>query len=379
MDTMTKDQTIPTLVFDVPEPELPTASTVAPVKEDPKLNENILTPEERKVVDEFCKKIDIHNSNAILQYGVGAQKKLASFSESTLENVQTKDLDEIGNMLSNVVVELKGFDVEEEEKSFLGFFKKKGNKLAALKSKYDKAEANINQITQVLENHQVQLLKDVAILDKMYELNLSYFKELSMYILAGKQKLEEVRSTELVELMNKAQASNLPEDAQAVKDLQSQCDRFEKKIHDLELTRMVSIQMGPQIRMIQSSDSVMVEKIQSTIVNTIPLWKNQMVLALGANHAGQAAKAQREVTDMTNELLRKNAALLKETTIEAARESERGIIDLETLKNTNASLINTFDEVMKIQTEGREKRRIAEAEMIQMENQLKQKLLEFAK
>lgn len=379
MDTMTKDQTIPTLVFDVPEPELPTASTVAPVKEDPKLNENILTSEERKVVDEFCKKIDIHNSNAILQYGVGAQKKLASFSESTLENVQTKDLDEIGNMLSNVVVELKGFDVEEEEKSFLGFFKKKGNKLTALKAKYDKAEANINQITQVLENHQVQLLKDVAILDKMYELNLSYFKELSMYILAGKQKLEEVRSTELVELMNKAQASNLPEDAQAVKDLQSQCDRFEKKIHDLELTRMVSIQMGPQIRMIQSSDSVMVEKIQSTIVNTIPLWKNQMVLALGANHAGQAAKAQREVTDMTNELLRKNAALLKETTIEAARESERGIIDLETLKNTNASLINTFDEVMKIQTEGREKRRIAEAEMIQMENQLKQKLLEFAK
>ena len=379
MDTMTKDQTIPTLVFDVPEPELPTASTVAPVKEDPKLNETILTPEERKVVDEFCKKIDIHNSNAILQYGVGAQKKLASFSESTLENVQTKDLDEIGNMLSNVVVELKGFDVEEEEKSFLGFFKKKGNKLAALKAKYDKAEANINQITQVLENHQVQLLKDVAILDKMYELNLSYFKELSMYILAGKQKLEEVRSTELVELMNKAKASNLPEDAQAVKDLQSQCDRFEKKIHDLELTRMVSIQMGPQIRMIQSSDSVMVEKIQSTIVNTIPLWKNQMVLALGANHAGQAAKAQREVTDMTNELLRKNAALLKETTIEAARESERGIIDLETLKNTNASLISTFDEVMKIQTEGREKRRIAEAEMIQMENQLKQKLLEFAK
>ena len=379
MDTMTKDQTIPTLVFDVPEPELPTASTVAPVKEDPKLNETILTPEERKVVDEFCKKIDIHNSNAILQYGVGAQKKLASFSESTLENVQTKDLDEIGNMLSNVVVELKGFDVEEEEKSFLGFFKKKGNKLAALKAKYDKAEANINQITQVLENHQVQLLKDVALLDKMYELNLSYFKELSMYILAGKQKLEEVRSTELVELMNKAKASNLPEDAQAVKDLQSQCDRFEKKIHDLELTRMVSIQMGPQIRMIQSSDSVMVEKIQSTIVNTIPLWKNQMVLALGANHAGQAAKAQREVTDMTNELLRKNAALLKETTIEAARESERGIIDLETLKNTNASLISTFDEVMKIQTEGREKRRIAEAEMIQMENQLKQKLLEFAK
>ena len=293
--------------------------------------------------------------------------------------MQTKDLDEIGNMLSNVVVELKGFDVEEEEKSFLGFFKKKGNKLAALKAKYDKAEANINQITQVLENHQVQLLKDVAILDKMYELNLSYFKELSMYILAGKQKLEEVRSTELVELMNKAKASNLPEDAQAVKDLQSQCDRFEKKIHDLELTRMVSIQMGPQIRMIQSSDSVMVEKIQSTIVNTIPLWKNQMVLALGANHAGQAAKAQREVTDMTNELLRKNAALLKETTIEAARESERGIIDLETLKNTNASLISTFDEVMKIQTEGREKRRIAEAEMIQMENQLKQKLLEFAK
>ncbi len=382
MNTTTKEQTIPTLVFDVPEPEPPTATTsaqVTPVLEEPQLNETILTEEERKAIDDFCEKIDIHNSNAILQYGVGAQKKLASFSETTLENVQTKDLDEIGNMLSDVVVELKGFDVEEEEKGFFGFFKKNTNKLASLKAKYNKAETNINQITQVLEKHQVQLLKDVAILDKMYELNLSYFKELSMYILAGKQKLEQVRATELVELTNKAKASNLPEDAQAVKDLQSQCDRFEKKIHDLELTRMVSIQMAPQIRMIQSSDSVMVEKIQSTIVNTIPLWKNQMVLALGASHAGQAARAQREVTDMTNELLRKNAALLKETTIEAARESERGIVDLETLKNTNASLINTFDEVMKIQTEGREKRRAAEAEMLQMENQLKAKLLEFAK
>ncbi len=381
METTTKTQTIPTLVFDAPEPELPvvaetTAEIVTPKEEQ--LDETILTPEEQKAIDEFCDKIDIHNSNAILQYGVGAQKKLASFSENTLENVKTKDLDEVGTMLSDVVVELKGFDVEEEQKGFLGFFKKSGNKLASLKAKYDKAETNINKIATALESHQVQLLKDVALLDKMYELNLTYFKELSMYILAGKKKLEQVRSTELIELLNKAKASNLPEDAQAVKDLESQCDRFEKKIHDLELTRMVSIQMAPQIRMIQSSDSLMVEKIQSTLVNTIPLWKNQMVLALGASHAGQAAKAQREVTDMTNELLKKNAALLKDTTIEAAKESERGIVDLETLKNTNASLISTLDEVMKIQTEGRAKRQAAEAEMLQMENQLKNKLLELS-
>lgn len=384
MDTTTKtqNQAIPTLVFDVPEPELPTAASAQETAalEEPKLSEQVvLTPEEQKAVDEFCSKIDIHNSNAILQYGVGAQKKLASFSESTLENVQTKDLDEIGNMLSEVVVELKGFDVEEEEKGLFGFFKKNTNKLAALKAKYDKAENNITKIAQALEKHQIQLLKDVAILDKMYELNLSYFKELSMYIIAGKKKLEQVRATELVELTNKAKASNLPEDAQAAKDLQSQCERFEKKIHDLELTRMVSIQMAPQIRMIQGSDSLMVEKIQSTLVNTIPLWKNQMVLALGASHAGQAAKAQREVTDMTNELLKKNAAILKETTIEAAKESERGIVDLETLKNTNASLISTLDEVMKIQTEGRQKRQAAEAEMLNMENQLKAKLLEISK
>lgn len=378
MDTTTKTSTIPTLVFDAPEPELPAASEEKEKVAEPKLDETVLTLEEQRAVDEFCDKIDIHNSNAILQYGVGAQKKLASFSESTLENVQTKDLDEIGNMLSNVVVELKGFDVEEEEKGFFGFFKKSGNKLASLKAKYDKAETNITKISTALETHQAQLLKDVALLDKMYELNLTYFKELSMYILAGKKKLEQVRATELVELLNKAKASNLPEDAQAVKDLESQCERFEKKIHDLELTRMVSIQMAPQIRMIQSSDSLMVEKIQSTLVNTIPLWKNQMVLALGASHAGQAAKAQREVTDMTNELLRKNAALLKDTTIEAAKESERGIVDLETLKNTNASLISTLDEVMKIQTEGRAKRQAAEAEMLQMENQLKNKLLELS-
>lgn len=384
MDTTTKTQTstIPTLVFDATEPELPVvteaAAEIVVPKNEPELNETLLTPEEQKAVDEFCDKIDIHNSNAILQYGVGAQKKLASFSENTLENVKTKDLDEVGNMLSEVVVELKGFDVDEEQKGFLGLFKKSGNKLASLKAKYDKAETNINKIATALESHQVQLLKDVAILDKMYELNLTYFKELSMYILAGKKKLEQVRSTELVELLNKAKASNLPEDAQAVKDLESQCDRFEKKIHDLELTRMVSIQMAPQIRMIQSSDSLMVEKIQSTLVNTIPLWKNQMVLALGASHAGQAAKAQREVTDMTNELLKKNAALLKDTTIEAAKESERGIVDLETLKNTNASLISTLDEVMKIQTEGRAKRQAAEAEMLQMENQLKNKLLELS-
>ncbi|MCX4308140.1 MAG: toxic anion resistance protein [Acetatifactor sp.] len=372
------EQKAPALVFgeveDAVKDKQPLADTAKEVEKD--LDDSILTEEERRQVDEFAKQIDLHNSTAILQYGVGTQKKMADFSGSALENVKTKDLGEVGEMLSNVVTQLKDFD--EEEKGFLGIFKKPGNKLEAMKTKYSKAETNINKICEALEGNQVQLLKDISILDKMYDLNLTYFKELSMYILAGKKKLAETRDTELVQLLEKAKTSGLPEDAQAARDMEALCDRFEKKLHDLELTRMVSIQTAPQIRLVQSSDTMMVEKIQSTIVNTIPLWKSQMVLALGVNHAQQAAKAQREVSDMTNELLRKNAEVLKVSAIESARESERGIIDMETLKNTNASLISTLDEVMKIQADGREKRRAAEEEMRLMENELKSKLLEIS-
>ncbi|MDE7233111.1 MAG: toxic anion resistance protein, partial [Lachnospiraceae bacterium] len=331
---------------------------------------------EKRQVDEFAKQIDLHNSTAILQYGVGTQKKMADFSGNALENVKTKDLGEVGNMLSEVVMQLKGFD--EEEKGLLGLFKKPAHKLETMKLKYSKAETNVNKICEALEDNQVQLLKDISILDKMYDLNLTYFKELSMYILAGKKKLAETRDAELPQLLEKAKASGLPEDAQAARDLEALCDRFEKKLHDLELTRMVSIQTAPQIRLVQSSDTMMVEKIQSTIVNTIPLWKSQMVLALGVTHAEQAAKAQREVSDMTNELLKKNAEVLKVSAIESAKESERGIIDMETLKTTNANLISTLDEVMKIQADGREKRRAAEEEMKVMENERKQKLLELS-
>ena len=372
------EQKAPALVFgeveDAVKDKQPLADTAKEVEKD--LDDSILTEEERRQVDEFAKQIDLHNSTAILQYGVGTQKKMADFSGSALENVKTKDLGEVGEMLSNVVTQLKDFD--EEEKGFLGIFKKPGNKLEAMKTKYSKAETNINKICEALEGNQVQLLKDISILDKMYDLNLTYFKELSMYILAGKKKLAETRDTEIVQLLEKAKTSGLPEDAQAARDMEALCDRFEKKLHDLELTRMVSIQTAPQIRLVQSSDTMMVEKIQSTIVNTIPLWKSQMVLALGVNHAQQAAKAQREVSDMTNELLRKNAEVLKVSAIESARESERGIIDMETLKNTNASLISTLDEVMKIQADGREKRRAAEEEMRLMENELKSKLLEIS-
>ena len=338
--------------------------------------ENILTDEEKKIVAKFAEQIDLTNSQMILQYGAGTQKKMADFSETALENVKTKDMGEIGNLLSGVVHELKDFD-EEEEKGFFGFFKKNVNKVAALKSKYAKAEVNINQICKVLESHQIQLLKDVALLDKMYELNLTYFKELTMYILAGKKKLEEVRKTSLAELVHRAQISGLAEDAQAAKDLEAMCNRFEKKIHDLELTRQISLQTAPQIRLVQNNDTMMVEKIQSTVVNTIPLWKSQMVLALGVEHSAQAAEAQREVTDMTNELLKKNAEKLKMATVETAKESERGMVDMETLKATNESLISTLDEVMQIQQEGREKRRAAEAEMMKLENDLKQKLLQI--
>ena len=344
-------------------------------KQDSVMDDAILTPEEKQTVMQFAQQIDLTNSQMILQYGAGTQKKMADFSENALENVRTKDMGEIGELLTGVVKELKDFD-EEEEKGFLGFFKRSGNKVNAMKAKYAKAETNINQIVKVLDSHQVQLLKDVALLDKMYELNLTYFKELTMYILAGKQKLNEVRTTKLAEMIRRAQTTGAAEDAQAARDLESMCSRFEKKIHDLELTRQISIQTAPQIRLVQSNDTTMVEKIQSTIVNTIPLWKSQMVLALGVEHSAQAAQAQREVTDMTNELLKKNAEKLKMATLETARESERGIVDMETLKATNESLISTLDEVLKIQQEGRQKRKEAEIEMQKMENDLKQKLLQ---
>lgn len=336
-----------------------------------------LSPEERRMVEEFAAKIDLHSSNMILQYGAGAQKKMADFSETALENVRTKDLGEVGEMLASVVSELRTLEEEEEDKGFFSFFKKSGNKLANMKAKYEKAEGNVERICDALESHQIQLLKDIAMLDKMYELNVTYFKELSMYIAAGKRKLEEVRNTEMAQLEAKAKGSGLPEDAQAVSDLSSLCNRFEKKIHDLELTRAVSLQMAPQIRLVQNNDTLMSEKIQSTIVNTIPLWKSQMVLAIGVENSAKAAKAQREVTDMTNALLRKNAETLKMATIETAKETERGIVDMETLKATNESLIATLDEVMKIQTEGKEKRRAAEVELNRMEGELKQKLLEI--
>ncbi|MCI8992210.1 MAG: toxic anion resistance protein [Eubacterium sp.] len=374
--------TTPELTFDVnPDPQkFPETAPVisgTELKKDPVFDENRLSPEELKMVEDFSAKIDLHNSQAILQYGVGTQKKMAGFSESALKNVRTKDLGEVGNMLSSLVVDLKSFDISDQEKGFKGFFKRSANKVTSMKAKYDKAETSVNNVCKALENHQRVLMKDISLLDKMYEINLTYFKELSMYILAGKKKLTETRNGELAQSIAKAQQSGLPEDAQAAKDLESLCDRFEKKIHDLELTRMISIQTAPQIRLVQNNDTMMAEKIQSTIVNTIPLWKSQMVLALGIEHSAQAAKAQREVSDMTNQLLRKNAEVLKTASIESARESERGIVDIETLKNTNQSLISTFDEVLKIQSEGREKRRAAEAEMQRMEIELKQKLLEI--
>lgn len=371
--------TTPTLTFgETPDTqELP--STVAEETElvaDSAFNENNLTAEEKKMVEDFSQKIDLHNSQAILQYGAGTQKKMADFSENALKNVRTKDMGEVGDMLSGLVVELKSFEITEEDKGILGLFKKSANKVTGLKAKYDKTETNVNNVCQALEKHQVTLMKDIALLDKMYDANLSYFKELSMYIIAGKQKLEEVRNGELAEAKAKAQASNLPEDAQAAKDIEAMCDRFEKKLHDLELTRMISIQTAPQIRLVQNNDTMMAEKIQSTLVNTIPLWKSQMVLALGIEHSNQAAKAQREVTDVTNELLKKNAGLLKTASVETAKESERGIVDMETLQHTNETLISTFDEVMKIQEDGRAKRQAAEQEMQRLETELKNKMLE---
>ena len=367
-------QTGPVLTLD---PFQDTKQEIKPEeKEEPVMDENVLTDEERKMAEQFANQIDLTNSTMILQYGAGTQKKMADFSETALDNVRTKDLGEVGDLLSGVVQELKNFD-EEEEKGFFGIFKKQANKLQNLKSKYASAETNVNKICKVLEGHQVQLMKDIALLDKMYELNLTYFKELTMYIMAGKKKLKDVREKDLAEMKLKAQRSGLAEDAQSARDLESMCLRFEKKIHDLELTRMVSIQTAPQIRLVQNNDTIMAEKIQSTIVNTIPLWKSQMVLALGVAHSRQAAEAQREVTDMTNELLRKNAETLKMATVETAKESERGIVDMETLKATNESLISTLDEVMQIQEDGRRKRQEAEVELRKMEQELKDKLLQI--
>lgn len=381
-DVLKDMQTAPVMTLDplgeAAKAEQSSAALKAQELEDaPAMDESMLSEEERRMAEQFAQQIDLTDSSVILQYGIGTQKKMADFSETALENVRTKDLGEIGNLLSSVVTELKSFD-EEENKGFLGFFKKQSGKLQNMKNKYAKAEANIDKICKVLEGHQVQLMKDIALLDKMYDLNRTYYKELTMYIIAGKKKLQEVREGELQVLLAKAQQSGLAEDAQAARDLDSMCGRFEKKLHDLELTRMISIQTAPQIRMVQGSDTVMTEKIQSTLVNTIPLWKSQMVLALGVVHSSQAAKAQREVTDMTNQLLQKNAETLKMASVETAKEAERGIVDMETLKATNQSLISTLDEVMNIQEEGRRKRREAEAEIVRLESELKDKMLQIS-
>lgn len=375
-----------TLNFDLDAPATPTltldpaedlAAPQPPKQVAPDPQAVRLSPEEQAMVDSFAQKIDITNSQQVLQYGSACQKKIGDFSEAALAKVSTKDLGEVGEMITDLIGELKNFDAEEEEKGLFGFFKKKSNQIAALKSKYDKAETNVENIQSMLEGHQVQLLKDIAMLDKMYELNMAYFKELSMYILAGKRKLADVRTGALQQAMEKARTSGLPEDAQAARDLSDQCERFEKKLYDLELTRNISLQMGPQIRLLQNNNSMMAEKIQSTIVNTIPLWKNQMVLALGLAHSQQAMQAERAVTDMTNELLKKNADALKMGTLETARESQRGVVDIETLQQTNKSLIETLDELNKIQTEGRAKRAAAQQELTRIEDELKQKMMEI--
>ncbi|MCI5928904.1 MAG: toxic anion resistance protein [Pseudoflavonifractor capillosus] len=341
-----------------------------------KIDESMLSEAERKMVDDFSQKIDITDSNVVLQYGAAAQKNVASFSENTLKSVRTKDLSEVGDALSSLVVQLKGFDVEEK-KGILGFFQRKRNELEEMKVAYSKAETNVDKIVQILEGHQVTLMKDIAMLDQMYDLNTKYYKELTMYIIAGKKKLQAVRTGELEELRKKAAATGAQEDAQAYNDLANMCNRFEKKIHDLELTRMISIQMGPQTRLIQNNDTLMLEKIQSSLVNTIPLWKSQMVLALGLEHSRQATAAQSAVTNMTNQLLQKNADMLKMGTIETAKEAERSVVDIQTLQHTNQQLISTLDEVMKIQQEGAQKRREAEVELGRIEGELKQKLLEL--
>ena len=353
-----------------------TVVAAAPVAETPKIPEPVLTPEEQQIVREFAAKIDVENTAQIMQYGAGTQKKMADFSDAALANVRAQDLGEVGELIVNVVGELKGFDTEED-KGFFGFFKKQANKLEMMKNRYDKAEVSVTKISDALQQHQVRLMKDSAMLDQMYEQNLAYFKELTMYILAGKQKLEEVRTGKLQQLEDTAHRTGLAEDVQAAKDLADKCQRFEKKIYDLELTRAISLQTAPQIRMIQNNDNVMVEKIQTTLVNTIPLWKNQMVITLGIAHASEAAAAQRQVNDVTNALLQANAKRLQTASVETAKEAERGIVDIETLKKTNAELIQTLDDVVKIQENGRTQRLAAEAEMAKMENELKNKLLDI--
>lgn len=340
-------------------------------------DESSLSESERKMVEDFSKEIDIGNSQLVLEYGAGVQKKMSDFSDSTLSVIRTKDLGEVGDMISNLVVELKGFDASDEDKGILGFFKRGSKKTQLMRANYDKAENNVNSIVKSLENQQVTLMKDISTLDQMYDLNKNYYKEVSMYILAGKKKLADIKNKELPALGEKARLSGLQEDAQNLNDLNNQIDRFEKKLHDLDLSRMISIQTAPQIRMVQNNNILMVEKIQSTIVNTIPLWKNQMVLALGVSHSNEAIRAQREVSNITNELLKKNADNLKMASIETAKESERGIVDIESLKHTNEALISSLDEVMKIQVESRAKRKEAENEIARLENELKNKMIEM--
>lgn len=368
--TLTLEQEKPQPVNDEPE-------TLEGVEKQAQFDEDSLSAEEKQMVEDFAKQIDITSSNLVLQYGANAQEKLASFSDSALENVRTKDLGEVGDALTNLIVELKGFEIEEKEDGIFGFFKKQTNKLKALQTKYDKAENNVDKIVKILEQHQITLLKDIALLDELYAQNLNNYKELSMYILAGYKRLDDIKNNELPALIEKAKQSGLNQDTQAANDLSNAINRFEKKLHDLELTRTVSLQMGPQIRLVQNNDTLMTEKIQSTLVNTIPLWKSQMVLALGVNHSREAMKAQNEVSNMTNELLKKNADVLKMATVETAKESERGIVDIETLKHTNEQLISTLDEVLKIQTEGKAKREEAQKELSKIEGELNAKLLEI--
>lgn len=374
--TLDADPAAPTLTLDpaADEKVIAESKKVTPVQ----VEDTPLSPEERKMVNDFAEKIDITNSQMVLQYGAASQKKLSDFSETALSRVKTKDMGETGELITNLISELQGFDATTEQpKGIFGFFKKTSNSIEQLKTRYDSADKNVERIKAQLEDHQVTLMKDITMLDKMYELNLVYFKELTMYILAGKKKLAEVRANDLKAAQEKAQRTQLPEDAQAARDLADLCDRFEKKLYDLELTRNVSIQMGPQIRLIQSNDTMMAEKIQTTIVNTIPLWKNQMVLALGIAHSQQAMQAERAVTDATNELLKKNAATLKQGTIEIAKESERGIVDIETLQQTNKQLIETLDELNKIRADGKAKRANAEQELGRIEGELRQKMLEI--
>ena len=381
-ENMTPELTLNPTETDVAMPEL-TLEPNAPAQVEEKkiepvaLDDKLLTEQEKKAVDEFSKKIDITDTNMVLQYGAAAQKSVAGFSENALSNVRSKDLGEVGADLSELVVQLKGFGSGDEKKGLAGLFRKAGNKIESMKAQYGKVEANVDRIAQSLEQHQITLMKDIAMFDQMYELNLKYYKELTMYILAGKKRLEEVRAGELEELRVKAEKTGLAEDAQAYNDMVNLCNRFEKKLHDLELTRMVSVQMGPQTRLLQNNDTQMIEKIQSSLVNTIPLWKSQMVLALGMEHSRQATAAQNAVTEMTNQLLRKNADTLKMGTIATAKEAERSIVDIETLQHTNQQLISTLDEVMNIQKEGAEKRKAAEVELGRIEGELKQKLLEL--